>query len=167
MKKLLIIIVATLILSGCADKRPQPNSLINDQSANQTAPTTNTSQEKQTVNFTTNYLPSGWVIENNFFYSPEMYNAREGGPYSLHITINNKFSSINDYLNSKANCIKDKTELNINNNPAIRFIDSCAYAKPKMTIFQKDENLVEAFSYSFSNESKEIEQILKTLEIKK
>jgi len=27
--------------------------------------------------------PDEWIVENNFLYSPEMYNAREGGLYSL------------------------------------------------------------------------------------
>jgi len=165
MNKILIIISAILILSGCSYTRPQPNSLTKDQSADQTTPIPSPAIEKQAVAFTTSHLPSGWVIENNFIYSPEMYNAREGGPYSLNITINEKFSTINDYLKSKENCIKNKTELNINNNPAVRFTDLCESAKPKITIMQINDNLVEAFSYSFSDENNEIEKILSSLKL--
>lgn len=184
MKKILTItfIITTIFLGGCARKQPQLNSLIEEQGIEQTMPIPKATQEKESkqttttpgviqenkiVDFTTNYLPPKWVIEDDTFYSPEMYNAREGGPYSLHITVNNKFSSIKDYLENKASCINNKIDYNINDNPAVKFTDTCEYYKPKITLLQIDKNLIEAFSYSFSDESREIEKILKTLEIKK
>jgi len=169
MKTLLIsmMVISVLILSGCTKEQPQLNSLNEKSTTNEVSPAPNIKQEKNAADFTTSYIPDGWVIEENFFYSPEMYNAREGGPYSLHLTINEKFSSIDSYLKDKSNCVADKTEFKTNNYPAVQFTDSCAYGKPKMTITQINENLVEAFSYSFSDESKEIDKILETLEIKK
>jgi len=169
MKKLLIstIVIAVLILSGCTKERPQPNSLNEKSTTNEVSPAPNIIQDKKAADFKTSYIPDGWVIEEDFFYSPEMYNAREGGPYSLYISINEKFTSIDDYHKDKSNCITNKAELKINNYPAIRFTDSCAYGKPKMTLIQINENLIEAFSYSFSDELTEIEKILETLEIKK
>jgi len=161
-----MMVISVLILNGCTKERPQPNSLNEKSTINEVSPTPNITQEKKMADFTTSYIPDSWVIEENFFYSPEMYNAREGGPYSLNININEKFSSIDNYLKDKSNCVTDKTEFKINNYPAVRFTDSCAYGKPKMTLMQINENLVEAFSYSFSDESKAIVKILETLDIK-
>jgi hypothetical protein len=120
---------------------------------------------KQDVEFKTNYIPNKWIIEDGVFYSPEMYSAREGGPYSLYIKINQNFSSVEDYLASKGDCVENKKELNINNNPAIQFIDVCSYQKPKITALQINDSLFEAFSYSFSDENNEIIKILNSLEI--
>ncbi|HBU06767.1 MAG TPA: hypothetical protein DEB09_01660 [Candidatus Magasanikbacteria bacterium] len=124
----------------------------------------NTTSTK-TVNYTTSYLPKDWIIEDNIFYSPITYGSREGGVYSLYININSEFSSINDYVKNKPACIKDKKDLLINNYPAINFINECYALKPKITMVQIDNNLVEAFSYSSSDESVEIEKILGSLKI--
>ena len=161
-----MMVISVLVLSGCTKEQSQPNSLNEKSTTNEASLAPNVAQKNKNADFTTSYIPDGWVIEKNFFYSPETYNAREGGPYSLHITINEKFSSIDDYLKDKSNCITDKTESKINNYPAVRFTDSCAYGKPKISLIQINENLVEAFSYSFSDESTELEKILETLVIK-
>jgi len=162
-----MVIISVLILSGCTKERIQPISLNEKTTANEVLPAINIAQKMKVADFTTRYIPDGWVVEENFFYSPEMYSAREGGLYSLNININEKFSSIDNYLKDKGNCVTDMTEFKINNYPAVWFVDSCAYGKPKMTLIQINENLVEAFSYSFydSDESKAIVKILETLEI--
>jgi len=164
MKKLPIIIISVLLLTGCSHVKPQPNSQVDNQNINQVI--SDTSNQKTPATYlTASYLPTDWIIENNTYYSPEMYNMREGGPYSLMIKINKDFPSIEEYLSSKSNCIENKAELLINNYTAVQFVNSCAYGKPKVTVIEMDNNLIEALSYSVSDENKEIIKILNSLEL--
>lgn len=151
MRKIITILFLALILTGCSLKNSQANYQV----------------QKQDTTLKTSYTPDNWVVENGTFYSPEMYNMREGGPYSLNIKINKEFRVLKDYLASKKDCIKNKVELSINSHQAVQFIDLCAYSKPKITIVQLDNNLIEAFSYSISDENSEIIKILNSLELVK
>ncbi len=106
--------------------------------------------------------PNGWIVKNNFLYSPEMYNAREGGSYSLFIKVDNSFDSIDAFLGNNKECKDSVIKFTINNQQAVKYTDICKYQNPKMTIIKVGDKMVESFSYSFSNELETINQILST-----
>lgn len=159
MKKTALIVFLTLLLSGCTSK----DTYKSEKDLKNPPKRTENAMSKPVIK--TSYLPQDWVIENGFYYSPETYASREGGPYSLRITVNNGFSSLEEYAIANKDCIKNKKELSVKSSPAISFTNECFNMKPKVTVIQINNVLVESFSYSFSDESKEISKILDTLEL--
>lgn len=156
MKKIFVIAASILLLSGCTHSQTPSNSV----SENPDSPIT--PAEKQTT-LTAAHLPEGWIIENDAYYSREMYPFNEGGPYSLLISTNKEFSSIKEYFESKKDCVNETNETTINSNPAVQYTNTCMNASPRITIFEMDGKLIEAFSYSISDENDEIIKILGSL----
>jgi len=128
-------------------------------------------QKPESPSFKANYIPENWKQEEgleNFFYSPEMWSVREGGPYSLYISINQNSTSIQDYLTQyysafDAGCLKDKKEFILNERPALSYSSTCGNIPFKVTLMEIDGFLVEGTSYSFSDETQEINKILSSL----
>ncbi|NCS96888.1 hypothetical protein GW756_05980 [bacterium] len=165
MKKLHILISLVLVLGGCSSTQPNTVSMPEEPSIIRTEPLP--AYDPIPVDLSSSYLPADWHAEGQFMYSPEMYDYREDGPFSLYITINGQFSTIDEYLADKGDCVKDKTELTVSNYPAVHFVDFCAQAGPKITAIQKGDQLFEAFSHSLSDESAEITKILESLLVTK
>lgn len=125
-------------------------------------------EEDNNVEITTNYLPSGWIIENNIFYSPEMYNAREGGPYSLLIKVNDQFDSIDNYFKDETlteECFNNKNSFTLNGNNVIQFTLSCGHIPSEIILMEMNGVLIEGVGYPFSDEREEIKKIFSSLKL--
>ncbi len=106
--------------------------------------------------------PTNWIVESNIFYSPETYNAREGGLYTLFITINPSFNSTDEFLESQGECIQNITNFIVNDQKITKYINICGYRNSMKTIRVVEKQTVVGTSYSISDESEIINQILST-----
>ena len=106
--------------------------------------------------------PMDWIVENNILYSPETYNAREGGLYSLFITINPSFDSVSEFLESQGECIQGATNFIINNQEITNYVNICGFRNSTKIIRAVENQIVVGTSYSISDESEIINQILST-----
>lgn len=112
----------------------------------------------ETQGFEVKYPPD-WELEDETLYSPEMYNAREGGPYSLMIGVTKERSLAFPV------CVKDAESFAIGKRTAHRYTDICGYGTPtRFDVPFEFSDFARAVSYSFDKaENKTIEQILSTI----
>src|SRR3989344_2349339 len=111
---ILLIVVLAALAVGLTYWRGQSQEPL----LQQTAETVSTADWKTYNNTSKGYsikYPSTWKEESGFLYSPEMYNAREGGPYSLLVGIESKFASISDMLNNEPACKQNVGHFNVGN----------------------------------------------------
>ncbi|MEA2097726.1 MAG: PsbP-related protein [Patescibacteria group bacterium] len=108
--------------------------------------------------------PADWKEENNRLYSPEMYNVRERGSlsFSLMITLNSSFNSIDEELEYQGKCKENVFHYTINGKEIAGYSNACDFYEEKIIIMIVEDQMVEGISYSFSDESKIISQILST-----
>lgn len=113
-------------------------------------------------------LPEGWVEEDGFFYSPEAYANREGGPQSLSLSKSTYASfdehlSESEYANSNGeSCVENQVELKLSEYDAVQYTAACAFATPRVTLIETDSGLFEAFNYEaiYPGESELVDEVL-------
>ena len=108
--------------------------------------------------------PADWKEENKKLYSPEMYKAYKNGSFSfsLEITLDTHFNSIDEELEYQGKCAENIVHYTINNKEIVGYSNACDFYKEKKVMMAVGDQIVKGLSYSFSDESKIISQILST-----
>ena len=108
--------------------------------------------------------PKDWQLENEILYSPEMFEVREGGPYSLLIKFNDSKMNIDEYIKDSQECLSD---LSWQETKTVKAKNICMKWEPTVYLTRTDSKLVEGISYSFNDESRMIIEILSTIKLVK
>ncbi|MBP7670766.1 hypothetical protein KA119_00540 [Candidatus Gracilibacteria bacterium] len=155
MKKICLLAIVGILFIGCNKENVEP-VLENLESSPEAV---------KVPEFSASYLPTGWIQEDGFYYSPETYKMKEGGPYSLSLNPSTKFETVAEYMTANKDCISEKTDFTIGGLNGTQYRDTCYNNEPIVFLAEIEGFLFEGFSYGAASEFEEIQKIVQSVDL--